>query len=219
MSAYPELDNLGLEELIRQWQRSPIDGEAYAASYYQEVAYLIRQQGETGVKFLLTEVETADRQRLAAILTMLPPIENRRLISDVWIGFLEDNRPEIVASAIDGLRHQHVWRVRNQVFALSKHISPQVRGSVLRYMSQYDPKIASVMLMEALDDPAYIVRENALDQLDELGVVEAIPLIRSLLADDHPDVQKAAAIALENLERLENRSWHRRQFKLKANLA
>jgi HEAT repeats len=219
MSAYPELDNLGLEELITQWQRSPIDGEDYAASYYQEIAYLIRQQGEAGVEFLLAEVETADRQRLSAILCIVPPVNHGRLINHIWISFLEDDRPEIVASAIDGLRHQHVWRVRNQVFGLSKHASPEVRGSVLRYMSQYDPKIASVMLMEALDDPAYIVRENALDELDEMGVVEAIPLIRSLLTDDHPDVQQAAATALENLENLDNRSWHRRQFKLKANLA
>jgi HEAT repeat protein len=111
--------------------------------------------------------------------------------------------------------------VSDQVYALRTHPSAYVRGSVLRYMSRYDPRIGAVMLVEALDDPDYIVRENAVDELDQLGVVEAIPRIRERLADDHPDVQRAAATALENLQSLENSSWPRRQFhfKIKANLA
>ncbi|MBW4550297.1 MAG: HEAT repeat domain-containing protein [Aphanocapsa sp. GSE-SYN-MK-11-07L] len=219
MSAYPELDQLGLKELIARWHQPAIDGEAYAASYYQEIVDLIRQQGEAGVKFLLAEVPTANLQKLAAILCLLPPVSNRKLINQIWTNFLKDDRPEIVASAIDGLRHQHIWQVRDQVFALSKHPAPCVRGSVLRYMSQYDPKIASVMLVEALDDPDYTVRENALDELDQLGAVEAIPLIRSLLTDSHPDVQKAAETALENLAQLKKGAWQRKQLNASANLA
>jgi hypothetical protein len=103
MSAYPELDNLKLEQLIKQWHRSPMECEDYAASYYQEIVSLIRQQGEAGVNFLLTEVEKADSPKLAAILCMLPPVEDQTLIRDIWQGFLSDQRPEIVASAIDGL--------------------------------------------------------------------------------------------------------------------
>ncbi len=201
MSIYPELDNLNLDELINRWHESPIDGEEYASSYYSEVAFLIRNLGETGITFLLNEINLADTERLAAILFFLPPLKHPTL-RNILLQHLHDPRPSIVAGAIDGLRIQGEGEATEEVLGLLTHQSPYVRGSVLRYISDLNPKKAHHLLLQALQDPHYIVRENAIDELEKLGLVDAIEYIKPLLADPHPDVQQASATAIHNLEQL-----------------
>jgi HEAT repeat protein len=72
----------------------------------------------------------------------------------------------------------------------------------LRFISRLFPKEAPPILLEALEDPHYIVKENAIDELDDLGVIEAIPYIRPFLSDPHPYVVEAAQTAISNLEDL-----------------
>lgn len=84
--------------------------------------------------------------------------------------------------------------------ALRNCPDPYVRGSVLRFISELYPESTSLLLIEVLQDPHYIVRESAIDKLDELDVVESIPYIRPLLADPHLDTRQAAATAMQNLE-------------------
>ena len=56
------------------------------------------------------------------------------------------------------------------------------------------------MLIAALKDPHYIVRENAIDELDDLEYYQALPDIRALLQPgEHEDVIQAAETAIENL--------------------
>jgi HEAT repeat protein len=55
------------------------------------------------------------------------------------------------------------------------------------------------MLIHALSDQEFIVRENAIDELGELGQPEAIPYLQPLLNDEHPDVRQAAETAIEVL--------------------
>lgn len=202
MSIYPELGQLPLDGLMQRWHKGPEGAKEYAASYYDELVWLLREKGEIGIKFLLSQVGNSDTDQLAAILEMLPPIVPRKTMEKIWERFLDDSRPEIVASTIDGLRKQHSWWIRDRVYALRNHPSHYVRGSVLRYMSQLDRKLASVMLIEALADPHPIVRENAIDELDELGVIHAIPSIKECLTDQNTHVRQAAQTAVENLEEL-----------------
>ena len=77
-----------------------------------------------------------------------------------------------------------------------------VRGSVLRFMSEFYPERAVGLLIDALNDAHFIVRENAADELGELEAVEALPFLRAKLEDPHPDVRQAAETAIEMLEPL-----------------
>lgn len=205
MSFYPELDHLNLEELIARFQDSPLGGEEYASVYYSEVALLIRQKGEAGIAFLWGEMNCADTERLRAILFALTesPVKNQALL-DHLVSYLQDERPLIVAEAIDSLCRLGAKDTVEQVLALLQHRSPYVRGSVLRFMRCLHPNKALPLLIEALKDPDFIVRENAADELGELYQVEAIPYLRPLLADSHSDVREAAQTAIEMLEESEN---------------
>ncbi|MBD1932668.1 MULTISPECIES: HEAT repeat domain-containing protein [Cyanophyceae] len=204
MSFYPE-NHLNLEELIAHFQSSPLEGEEYASIYYPEVALLIRQQGEAGIAFLWREIDRADTERLRAILFALtvPPLEHHT-IGDRLLSYLHDERPSIVAEAVDSLCRLGAKDTANQVLPLLQHPSGYVRGSVLRFMSRLHPDKAYPLLIEALKDPDFIVRENAADELGELDGAEAIPYLRPLLVDSHPDVQQAAQTAIEMLEESES---------------
>lgn len=205
MSFYPELDHLNLEELIARFQSSPVEGEESASVYYPEVALLIGQQGEAGIAFLREEIDRADTERLRAILFALASFQldapefQTRLVS-----YLQDKRSLIVAEAVDSLCKLGAKDTTNQVLALKEHPSPYVRGSVLRFMRRLHPDKALPLLIEALKDSDFLVRENAADELGELERVEAIPYLCPLLADSHPDVRQAAQTAIEILEESES---------------
>lgn len=55
------------------------------------------------------------------------------------------------------------------------------------------------ILMAALKDGSHIVRENAIDELEELQARDAVPALRLLLDDSHRDVRAAARHALQTL--------------------
>jgi hypothetical protein len=201
VSFYPELDQLNLEALAARFKMPPPEGEAYAAAYYSEVASLIAKQGERGIAFLEEQLDKEDTARMRAILFALTkpglekPLGTERLVS-----YLADARPEIVAATVDGLRRQRKADHTGRVLSLLHHPSPYVRGSVLRFMSELHPDNALPLLFAALSDEHFIVRENAADELGELGRPEALPHLRSLLADPDPDVRQAAQTAIEILE-------------------
>lgn len=94
--------------------------------------------------------------------------------------------------AINGLEIQEHHDTHDAVLALRDHSSPYVRGAVLRYMSQLFLNEAVPMLYAALHDPHYILRESAVDALDDHEVVGALPAVRPLLRDPHPHVRQAA---------------------------
>ena len=89
------------------------------------------------------------------------------------------------------------------VLQVRQHPSPSVRARVLEFLRQLDPEAARSALLAALHDPDYIVRETAVDELDDLGAVEALTALQPLLADPHPHVRQATEGALRRLnERL-----------------
>ena len=168
-----------------------------------KVARLIRESGSAGVEFLWNEAKKADTTRLRAILLALtqPPLE-KPAIKKLLLSLLQDKRQLIVAEAIDSLTRQAEADTLQQVLPLLKHASPYVRGSVLRFMSEFYPERAIPLLIEALNDAHFIVRENAADELGELEAVDALPFLRAKLEDPHPHVRQAAETAIEMLESL-----------------
>ena len=67
-------------------------------------------------------------------------------------------------------------------------------------MSKLYPDEAFLLLIEALQDSDEIVRQSAIDEIDELEIIKAIPYIRPLLDDPSPDVRQAAETAIQNLK-------------------
>ena len=204
-SMYPELDKLNLPELIACFQNTVPEEESESSIYFDEVALLIQRQSKAGIDFLFEEIDkTNSAERLRAIifaLTFPPPVENPAL-KNIVISYLSDERPSLVAEAVDGLRYLGATDTGDAILPLRTHPDPYVRRSVLRFISGLFPKEAPPILLEALQDPHYAVRDNAIDKLDDLGAIEAIPYIRPFLSDPHPDVVEAAQTAISNLEEL-----------------
>lgn len=171
--------------------------------YFEEIAFQILAQGSTGLDFLMEELTRADFVRLRGILAALgraasPSFQLRELFRQ----YLNDQRVLIVAEAIDGLTHLKDKEASPQVLPFLSHSSPYIRGSVLRYLSRLYGVEAKDTLIKSLDDPHYLVRENAVDELADLGITEAIPHLRPLLQDVSAEVRQAAETAIEELQEL-----------------
>lgn len=200
MSFMPELDNLSLDELIARFHGPAIGHEGYEDSYYSEVAHQIWfQHDEAGKAFLLEELERVrdDEIRLRAVLGslwFLPPHDP--VGTQLNLFYLDHANDSIVMEAIDGLAHLEATEAHDRVLAHLAHPSQYVVGAVLRYMSRLFRDEAMPILLEALRDERYIVRECAVDALDELDPPafddEVASHIRPLLDDPHPDVRSAA---------------------------
>lgn len=203
MTLFPELDNLDLAGLIESFTGDPLDGPEYGRTYYDEVAYQIGQQGDEGLNYLWDRQGQVDADRQGAILLALSTLELRldRPVEELLRSNLDSEHPLVVADAIDGLQYRGIDtpEVRAQVLVHDDHPSKWVRAAVLRYLSRLFPDEARPILVEALQDLEPLIRENAIDELDDMGAVEFIPEIESLLNDLHPNVREAAAIALDNL--------------------
>jgi HEAT repeat protein len=201
MSFNYELDKLNLEELIARFNMPSPEGEEYEFAYYLDVSGLIAKQGAKGLAFLQEQLDKANTVRLRALLFALTQSDIETPLSlEQLLSYLRDERPEIVAETIDSLRRQDRREVKHIVFNLLQHPSPYVRGSVLRYISSLYPNEALPFLIDALKDENFIVRENVADEMGELGMLEVLPYLRSLLTDSHPDVQQAAQSAIEILK-------------------
>jgi HEAT repeat protein len=201
LSFYPEFDHLNLEELIDCFQKPLLEEEDELSLYCSELALLIKKQGDQGMAFLLDQIPKADTDRLVGILFALTetPLKDLRL-SELLLTYLQDSRSMVVAEAIDGLSRLGEKDTVDRVLPLLEHPSPYVKGSVLRFMARLHPDRALPLLLQALKDPHFIVRENAADELGELDEVAAIPELHQLLVDSHPDVRQAAQTAIEILE-------------------
>jgi HEAT repeat protein len=207
MSFYPELDCLNLQDLIKCFQGSPPVAED-SVIYYTEVAILITKQHEAGIEYLYNIVNSTSDDQLRGIifaLTESPKIsekkglENREKLRQILFTYLNDERPMIIAEAIDGLSKIGEKKAADNVLKMLQHSSPYVRGSVLRFLTQLLPEKAIPILLDHLKDPHFIVRENAVDELGEIGTPSIICYLQPLLSDSHPDVRQAAQTAIDSL--------------------
>ena len=174
--------------------------------WLDEAAIHIAKTGPWGVNFLLAFIPYADDLQLRSILLALSFPETklstaqRSKVSEIAKTFLGDNRPLIVADAIDALRHLGCRDAIKVVSPLLNHASPYVVGSVLRFFACHAPKKAVPLLEKALKSEEPIIRQNAIDELDHMNYRPALPKIRQLRRDPDKYVRQAARTAVANLE-------------------
>jgi HEAT repeat protein len=204
MSFYPELDNLSLTELISRWNNELPEEYECANTYYGELASLILDKdGSSGHDYLLSVMShELTPARIGAVLFLMPSPENP-LPKEKLLRYLHESDSYVVSCTIRGLTQQGEKDAINDVLALKSHASPQVRSSVLDFVSKLCPELAVSLLIKSLKDSSHIVRESAIDELDYLQVVKAIDDIKPLLTDTHPFTRQAAQTAIKNLEAYE----------------
>ncbi len=163
MGPYPELNNLSLDVLIARFRGPSTEPEGYEQNYYDEIAHQIWfQHDEAGKAFLLEELERVrdDEIRLRAVLGslwFLPPHDP--VGTQINLFYLDHANESIVMEAIDGLAHLEATEAHDRVLAYLAHPSQYLVGAVLRYMSRLFRDEAMPILLDALRDERYIVRE------------------------------------------------------------
>ena len=201
MGLYAELQTLDREALMQCFQSPPPEGEEYAAGYYLEVAERISACHEKGGEFLRQQLNHPDVNRARAALFALSLRGESHETVPLLLRYLHDPRPLMVAEALDGLRHHGDQTALQHAVPLVSHTSPPVVSAVLRYLSAFDRDRAVPLLLQGLQHPDVLVRENACDELGDLEVLEAIPALLPLLDDPHPHVRQAAQTSIEDLRR------------------
>lgn len=214
MPLSPNLSARSPEELLRAFDSGPSPADDVEPEemplWLEEVAMLIAEKSEAGLTALLQRLPGADEDHTQAILASLAflPEEvrdrNRPPLEGLALSFLADPRPAVVADAVDALRYLDCPGAEKSVRPLLEHAAPEVAGSALRYYAHYRPAEALPLLLRALQSPEPLVRENAVDELDDLGCVEALSQLRELLDDEDEDVRQAARTAVDNLEELQS---------------
>ncbi len=208
MSFYPELENLDVEALIQKWQAPPF-ADTNPDLYYQEVAYALVLSSDRGITFLQnllndTTIQT-DTSRLAATIWALGSCEQiQPELTPQLTTFLEtEPRDYILWATIEACAWQNHTLVKALVSEKLTHPSPILRGSALRYFDRLFSAEALPLLLQVLNDEHYIVRESAIDILDErdygLEPSGLRALLEPFLTDPHPDVREAAETAIDNL--------------------
>src|SRR2546423_9303014 len=99
------LYELPAEELRRLFD-APLPSGFSEDEYYPEVALALREADPLAIEWLLAKVPEVDEERRArAILLALtfPPPDTRPETRATLLRYLEDDRPLVVAEAVDGL--------------------------------------------------------------------------------------------------------------------
>jgi HEAT repeat protein len=208
MSAFPRLNKYEPTELLSLFMghgalEEPEDEQEL---WMQEAAIRIARAGTWGVNFLLAFIPYADEARLRAILLALTFVGKklsalkRAAVCELARKLLTDERPLVVAEAVDTLARFGCLEATKSVTALLRHQSPYVVGSGLRFFARCAPGRAVPLLEKALKSGEPIVRQNAVDELDDLNYKPALEKIRRLLQDPDEDVRQAARTAVAHLE-------------------
>jgi HEAT repeat protein len=209
MPFFPELGRRPAKELMGCFLDHVCEKEVPREEWEEwlaEVAMHLAQSGPAGVKFLLAHIPDVDEKRLRAILVGLPFARQKlsaRLRTEICKqarNLLGDDRPLIVAEAVDDLWLLNCPEAKADVLRLLYHPSPYVVGSALRFLARLFPEQAAPILEQALDAADPIVRQNAIDALDDLQYVPALSKIKRLVKDTNADVRQAARTAVSNLE-------------------
>ncbi len=211
---YPELDSLSLTELEARFRAAPpeepdLEDAAppedpdleYFQLWYEEVAIAIRKRDPNeGARFLRGQVAGADPERLTAILLAITWFDERdRVHADLLIECLEHPDEHVVAEAIGGLAGLGGCGLTERILALGADPRALVRGAVLRFARRIVADRAPTLLLDALQDSHYIVRSNAVAELEELDHTPGLARIEALSEDPHPHVRQTVLSAITNL--------------------
>jgi hypothetical protein len=202
MAFYPELTVKGLNELLGMFK--DIDAIRVAGEkkiYSQELALAILRCGIQGISLLIGLISSANTIQLQAIIFA---IGSSQRCDEKFVEILKkciaDSRATIISEAIDALRKLDIKIEFNDIVKFLNHKSPYVRGAVIRYIAAIHTDMSKEILLQALGDPHYIVRENAVDEIESLNIREAIPYLKPLLYDKFKDVRLATEFALSSLD-------------------
>lgn len=168
---------------------------------YMKAACNIISIGQEGFEYLFAHLLEFDEHRKRASIFALASGNIHRIeLINSFKELLHDNHDLIVSEAIDGIAKLGTaddWEV---VKNFLNHSSPYVRGAVIRFArKRLEKNISFEILTKLLDDKHFIVIENAIDELGELGLKEAIPYIDKFINYHHADVRDAAKSALKSL--------------------
>lgn len=207
MSFFPILEAKPLPELVSLFTADPAATAPDETDLFlQELAIRIAQSGNEGVEFLLESFVKADRQRRKAILSSFGFVDrnsNKELLDRIRLEVLRSlssSDSDLIAAGVDSANGLGFLDLAESIQPLLNHESAFVVGSVLRFLSAHFPSEAKHVLVAALKSPQPIVRQNAIDELDELECKEALPFIIELLNDPDKSVRDAAHWAVEHLE-------------------
>src|SRR5262245_24576138 len=205
MAVFPELERQTRSKLMTAFAVNFTNGMKVPRDerqlFFDEAAIVIAAGGSKGVDFLLDQAASAKSEKLHAILVGLSfaptgaVTKRRRLLREFLIAHVRDPRPLIAAEAIQTLGCLGFRAIAKDLYPLLHHESPYVVGSVLRFLSRHYPKRAIPQLLKALRSGSPIIRQNGIDELDELQCTSALPEIRRLLDDPDPNVRQAAETA------------------------
>jgi hypothetical protein len=174
--------------------------------WLQEAAVNIARAGAWGINFLLAFVPYADELRLRAVLLGLSLVSaklsarQRTAVEGTARQLLDDPRAMVVAEAVDTLSSLRCREATTLVTPMLQHTSPYVVGSALRFFAHCAPEQAVPLLKKALKSKEPIVRQNAVDELDDMNYTPALAKIRRLLKDPDQYVRQAARTAVAHLE-------------------
>jgi HEAT repeats len=162
--------------------------------FYMVIAYNIALES---LEYLKTNLGKYSGRRLRGALFALGTVElSDETIDGLLVGYLTGDDWIGVAEAIDALRSRKHTKSQNEIERLQTHSSPYVRGAVLRYLRFVNGRKCVGALIAALSDPHEVVRQNAIDELAEVGDTESLEHVRRLLRDPDENVRAAAASAL-----------------------
>jgi HEAT repeat protein len=196
VSLYPELDGLSSAEWIEQFLGEPPDPDE-ATLFFGEVGALL---GPSDPAFLIGQVGNPNEDRARGALVGLSFVPTPGAdVEAAFVSALDDARPMVIAEALHGLAALGKPAAVERAIPLLAHDSEYVRAAAGRYLARVRPEAGRPALFAALHDPSFIVRESAIDELDEAQVVAALPSIAALTRDPHPDVREAAQTAYEHL--------------------
>ncbi len=202
MHSYNEFSALPEAALAHRLQQAASDSGAI--SQCKEIAWALMQHGQSGVLRLYDQLPHANTAQLVGIMFALThPHAGAPLAEDSLLAWLDDARDSVVAEAIDGLSRSGYLDQAERVLQLKNHPSHWVRGSVVRFASQLAAEQAQPLWLAALDDPHFVVRENAVDEIGDHPFRQALSHLQALLDDEHPDVREATRTAIDAIHAME----------------
>lgn len=196
-----ESEILALNERIVLFTQSVSEDD----DFYMNLASDIAATSAKGNLFLIENLITFDGIRArAAIFALIENYDNKKALRKFLLKLIDDPRELVVSEVIDSLSvagNSNDWSIIDK---LVFHESPYVRGARLRFAAKkLDRELAFQILINALNDAHFIVIENAIDELEDIGLRKAIPFITKFLGYKHKHVRQAAESAIRCLENID----------------
>jgi HEAT repeat protein len=203
MAAPKEIKDMDFDELIVVFERESEFEDGWADWNLETAAAVIAQRGESGIRFLLECLPTADTAHTEAALSAMGDLEPAPPEArEFMLRGLNDARPPVLYAAIHALQRQGIREPLPQIEPLVDHDSSMVRSAAMKFLARLYPEIAIKYIALLHADPSWIVRDRVLTELedtqDERLRELAVPCALKSLDDPHPYVREDAAMLLED---------------------